>query len=229
MLDKNLAVWDIPVTDEFVDGVRRGVRRRRLLRVAAGGGALLATAAAVAALIVALTVASGPTQNGTPSAARPSAGGTVLDGFRITRLPDGVVRAGTDSTYTAAVTEKGLRNDGPAPAAGEPAASVTMRRYDRGVGVGLFVTVLRPQPGTDPAVGATQIGERLARWASQGGTPVRTFDVPAGTARLLAHVGSEATTHEVVITTQSHVVITIEGSAAFTAAELDAVARGIAG
>ena len=228
MLDQNLAAWDIPVTDEFVDGVRRGVRRRRLLRVAAGGGALLATAA-VAALLVVLTLASEPTQNGTPSAARASTAGAMLDGFRITRLPDGVVRAGTDSTYTAAVTENGLRNDGPAPAAGEPKASVTMRRFDRAAGVGLFVTILRPQPGTDPAVGATQIGERLARWASAGAAPVRTFDVPAGTARLLAHVGSETTTHEVVITTPGHVVITIEGNAAFTPAELDAVARGIAG
>ena len=233
MPDKNLAAWDIPVTDDFVEGVRRGVRRRWMLRgAAAGGGALLATAAVVA-LALALTTSFGPSRNGTPSGVPPaapgSATGTVLDGFRITRLPDGAVQAGPDSTYTAAVTENGLRNDGAVPAAGEPKASVTMRRFDRGTGVGLFVTVLRPEPGTDPAVGAAQVGDWLARWASEGGTSVRTFDVPAGTARLLAHVGSETTSYQVVITTPAHVVITIVGNAAFTVAEIEGMAQGITG
>ena len=229
MRDKNLAAWDIPVTDKFLDSVRRGVRRRKLLRGAALGGAVLTTAAAFT-VAIALTGGSDPTQNGTPPAAptaRPSTADKTLDGFHVTRLPEGAVPAGADSTYTAAVTEQGLRNEDPAPAAGAPKASVTIRRFNRGAGVELYVTVLRPEPGTDPAVGAAQIGDWLARWAVQGGTLVRTLDVPAGTARVLADVGSETTSHRVVISTPGHDVITIEGNAAFTAAELETVARGV--
>ena len=59
--------------------------------------------------------------------------------------------------------------------------------------------------------------------------PVRTFDVPAGTGRLFANAGSEVTTHEIVIATSGHVVVTVTGTAAYTASDLEAVARGIAG
>ena len=226
MLDKNLAAWDIPVSEEFLARVHRGVRRRRLLRAAVTGGAAL-TVAAVAAVTVAVTGSAGPVRQDTPPAASSSPDGAVLDGFRLTHLPDGAVRVGPDSTYTAAVTEQGLRNDGPPPTPGQPRASVVMRRFDRGVGIGLFVTVLRPEPGTDPATGADRIGDWLVRWAVGRATPVRTFDVPVGDARLVAHVGSETTTQAVVVTTPDHVVITVEGNSAFSAAEMEAVARGI--
>jgi hypothetical protein len=225
MPDKNLADWNIPMTDEFLDGVRRGLRRRRLMRGAAVGGALLAVAAVVTFTITRIDT-PGPPQPGALPSTSGSPVGTVLDGFRITQLPDGAAQAGSDSTYTAAVTDKGLRNDGSTPAAGEPKASVTMRRFDRGPGVGLFVAVLRPHPGTDPGVGTAQIADWLTRWAAEG-TSTGAFDVPVGTARLLVQAGSTTTAHRVVITTPDHVVITIEGNAAFTAAELETVARGI--
>jgi hypothetical protein len=202
------------------------LRRRRLLRGAAAGGALLAVAAVVT-FTVARIDTFGPAQTSASPSTSGSPVGTVLDGFRITQLPEGAAQTGPDSIYTAAVTDKGLRNDGSSPAAGEPKASVTMRRFDRGPGVGLFVTVLRPHPGTDPAVDAAQIADRLARWASRGGTSTGAFDVPVGTARLLVEAGSTTTGHRVVITTPDHVVMTIEGNAAFTTAELETVARGI--
>lgn len=226
MLD-DLTAWDIPVTDQFVDGVRQGIRRRRLLRGLAAGGALLVVA--ILALAVGLAGYSGFSTNGTLPAAPTSATGQVLDGFRITGLPDGAVRVGPDSVYTAAVTDQGLNNEGGAPDVGGPGASVAMRRFDRGVGMGFFVTVLRPEPGSDPAVGTAQIGDWLARWALRGGNPIRTFHVPTGTAHLLAQVGTDATSYHVVITTPSHVVITIEANARFTAAELETLASGITG
>jgi hypothetical protein len=231
MPDVNLAEWDIPVTDEFVDGVRRGVRRRLLLRGAALGGAVIA-AGAVLAVATAVTGTHGPAHNGTVPAApttSSTAAGTRLAGFHLTWLPDRAVQVGPDGTYTAAVTTQGLRNDGPTPAAGEPRALVTTRHFERDVGVGLFVSVLRPQPGTDPPAGTAQVGDWLVRWETRGGTSVKTFDVPVGTARLLAEVGSETTSHKVVITAAGHAVIAIEGNAAYTAAELEAVARGITG
>ncbi len=221
--------WDLPVTDEFLGRVHRGVRRRRLIRSAAAGGALLATAG-VATVAVALAGTPGTSGDGAPAppaAASASAVGAPLDGFRIGHLPPGAAQSGADSTYTAAVTADGLRNDGPAPAPGEPRASVTMRRFD-GAGASLFVTVLRPDPTGDPAVGAAEIGDRLLRWASKDEQPIRTFDVPAGTAQLFTDVGTEITTHEVVIATPDHVVVTVSGTARHTVADLEAVARGIA-
>ena len=234
MLDENLAAWDIPVTDEFLDGVRRGVRRRRRLRGVAAGGVLLAVAA-IAAVSIAVTGSFGLPERGArlaapaPAASTASTANPTLDGFRITRLPAGAVRVGQDSTDAAAVTPQGLRYEGNGPAAGRPWATVAVRRFDRGVGVGLFVSVLRPRPGTNPTVNTEQVAEWLVNWSSGGGAPIRTFDVRSGTARLYAQAGSEVTSYQVVITTPDHVVITIEANTRFTPAELEAVARGITG
>lgn len=237
MLDENLAAWDIPVTDEFLDGVRRGVRRRRRLRGVAAGGVLLAVAA-IAAVTIAATGSFGLPDKDARLAAPAPAGSTAataatanptLDGFRITRLPAGAVRVGQDSTDAAAVTPEGLRYEGNGPAAGRAWATVAVRRFDRGVGVGLFVSVLRPRPGTNPTVNTEQVAAWLVNWSSGGGAPIRTFDVRSGTARLYAHAGSEVTSYQVVITTPDHVVITIEANTRFTPAELEAVARGITG
>ena len=219
------AGWDIPVTDTFVAGVRRGLRRRHVLRGAAAGGALLATAG-VATFAISLASGGTPAVPAVPPPVSTSVGDRPLDGFRIGTTPRGAVVAGADSWYTAAVTDKGLRNDGPDPRPGEPRASVTMRRYDRGVGVGLFVTVLRPETTTAP-VSTEQLGQWLTAWAMKQMRPLKTFDVPAGTAQLFANAGNEATAYEVVITAHDGVVITIGGAATFTAAELEAVARGI--
>lgn len=234
MLDEDLAAWDIPVTDEFLDGVRRGVRRRRRVRGAAAGAVLLAVAA-IAAMTIAVAGPFGLSEKGTQLAtpATPvtaaSASDPALDGFRITRLPAGTVRVGPDSSDAAAVTPEGLRYEGNGPAGGQAWATVSLRRFDRGVGVGVFVSVLRPRPGTNPTVKKEIVADWLVNWSSGGGAPIRTFHVQSGTARLFAHAGTEVTAYQVIITTPDHIVITIGGNARFTPAELETMAEGITG
>jgi hypothetical protein len=195
--------WDIPVSESFIRNVRVGVRRRRLLRraVASAGAVLIASGG------TALAVAH-PSE---PPPVVAPATEPALDGFAITWLPDGTTRTGGDSIF-----RHGLNDEDTGPGFGGAS-----RRFDRGVGIGLFVCVLRPEPGAT--------AEQVADWAAGGAHPVRTFAVPAGTAELLAYVGSETTTHTVVITTPAGVVITVEANGAFPVAEVESVARGIIG
>lgn len=227
MTDRELAEFDIPMTEEFVQRVRRGVRRRRLLRAAATGGATLAVAGVVVAgFALAQGGSPGPVTPpiaGASSAGAPVATGSMLDGYAISRLPQGAARAGDDSFYTARVTDKGLVNDGTGPAPGDPSASVTMRRYDRADGASFFVTVMRPVAGDAAAVGA-----RLLAGATAGATPAATFDTPVGAARMFSSVGSETTTHRVVVAARDHVVITVEGTGKASAPEIQDLARSIA-
>ncbi|GIF21293.1 hypothetical protein BJ973_005260 [Actinoplanes tereljensis] len=193
--------WDIPVNDHFVQNIRRGVRRRRLLRRAVAGAAVLLAAGGG---VVAVRAVHDPG----PAVVAPAIG-EVLDGFQITWLPDGTTRTGGDSIF-----RRGLNDEDTGP--GFSAAS---RRFDRGVGIGLFVCVMRPEPGVTT--------DQVAHWAAGAAQPVRTFAVPAGDAELLANVGSETTTYTAVITTPGGVVITVEANGAFRAAEVESVARGI--
>lgn len=227
MTERDLAEFDIPVTEDFVRRVRRGVRRRRLLRAVATGGATLAVAGVV---VGGFAVARGgaPAPVSPPVAASPKATGATgatglaLDGYVITRLPRGAVRAGDDSFYTARVTDKGLVNDGTGPAPGDPAAAVTMRRYDRADGASFFVTVLRPVTG-DPAT----VGAQLLAGATAGAKPAATFDTSIGTARMFSSAGDQTTTHRVVVTTPDHVVITVEGNGKARAPEVQDLAQHI--
>jgi hypothetical protein len=210
--------WDIPVTEAFVDRVRRGVRRRRRARVLGAGG--------VAAAVLAVVLVAWP---GTPTAptvvaSEPAAVGGVLDGVAITYLPAGAEPVGRDSTSSQTLADIGAGSviDVPTPPAGAW-ATTAVRRFDRGVGVGLFVTVLRPLPPAPPVTEA-QVADWLQRWAALGSRPVRAFEVPAGHARTVAHGSSN---YEVVITTPEHAVITVGGNAAFSAAEMEEVARGL--
>jgi hypothetical protein len=222
MIDNDLAAWDLPLTDDFVDRVGRGVRRRRLWRDATIGGAGLAVMAAV---VVAAVVArpAGPTRPVTPPAVSTPASGPALDGFTLTRLPAGAVRVGPDSFSTVAVTETGLGLDDPSLPADQARAAMTTRQFERGTGIGLFATVLRPEPPEQ----AAQVVAWLVHRFTAGREPIRTFDVPVGQARLLADVGSETTSYEVVLTTPDHLVVKIEGHSSFTAAELEEMARGL--
>ena len=228
MTDRDLAEFDIPVTEDFVQRVQRGVRRRRLLRAAATGGATLVVAGV---LVGGFALAQGglPAPVEPPVAAPsiaassgPAAAGSALDGYAITRLPQGTARAGDDSFSTARVTDKGLVNDGAGPAPGDPGASVTMRRYDRADGASFFVTVMRPVTGD-----AATVGARLLTGATAGATPTATFDTPIGTARMFSSIGTETTTHRTVVATPDHVVLTVEGNGRARASEIRDLAQSI--
>jgi hypothetical protein len=220
------ADWDIPLTDAFVTGVQRGVRRRRMLRGAAAGGALVAVTG-IATLVISLAGGGGPAPVA-PPAATPSASAafadTPLDGFRIGYLPAGVRAVPPDSWRTCAVSAK--PHDCPDPHGGDPTAGTYSRRFDKGVGMWMWITVLRPE-ATTPTVGRAQITQWLAGWETSGTSPVETFDAPAGPAQVLATVGSEGTLHSVVITTGDGVVISVSGAAGLTITELKKVATNL--
>lgn len=224
--DRDLLVgqhWEIPVTDEFVTGVLRGVRRRRAWRRAAGGGALMMLAGVVAVVIgLAGGAAPGPPVGMTPAPVTPS--DPPLDGFRIDRLPAGVHAVRPDSWRTCAMSA--VPYDCPDPRPGDPTAGNAARRFDRGVGVYLWVLVLRPET-TTPAADRAQITAWLNEWATADRTPIETFDAPAGRAQVLASIGSEVTVYSVAITTGDGVVISISGAAGLTVADLKDVAMGI--
>jgi hypothetical protein len=126
--------------------------------------------------------------------------GASLDGFVLGYLPAGATHSGPDSHYNATVGPDGLRNPGPAPAAGEPGASVSMRR-------------------------------QMTRWLTQGlvsrAARAEPFEVDAGRAYLLEHQGTEATSHSLVIAAPSGAVLTVEGAASLTAAELRRIATAV--
>jgi hypothetical protein len=223
--DRDLAEFDIPVPEDFVQRVQRGVRRRRLLRAAATGGATLAVAGVV---VGGFALAQGGPQPApvmppvAASSVKSVPAGSALDGYAITSLPQGAVRAGEDSFYTARVTDKGLVNDGTGPGQGDPSASVTMRRYDRPDGAGFFVTVMRPVTGD-----AATVGAQLTTGATAGVTPAAEFDTSIGTAQMFRSVGDATTTYRAVVTTPEHVVITVEGTGKARAAEVQDLARHI--
>ncbi|MFG1928043.1 hypothetical protein [Cryptosporangium sp. NPDC048952] len=212
MPEELLAVdWDLPVTEEFVAGVRRGVRRRRLLR-----RATLAGAAAVVAFVVAFAVTgSGTTTLVVPPATAPA--DSPLGGFEVGYLPSGVRAEARDGSFTCAAAA-GMRE---CRDAGAPAVAVSQRRYDRNNGgAWLWITVL--DPGDSRA--ATQW---VVDWLTTGTSQVSTFDAPIGPARVLVTRGSEATVYSVVLTAEDGVVISITGNAGLSAEELTKVARGI--
>lgn len=217
--------WDIPLTEDLMTRVRRGVRRRQLLRSAAAAAALLATTG-----VAALVVTGGPALV-TPSTPAPAASSLLdagpLDGFTIANLPIGTVAMPRDSNYVSPLDREGLHTAGAESTRGKDRATVVMRRYERGVGLSLFVSVIRPTPAAGSTVRPTQLHTWLMAWATSGQQRVATIDVPAGSAQLLHSPGSEVAVDKVVIDAPDHVVITIEGNHSFTPDDLELVARGI--
>jgi hypothetical protein len=226
------ADWDIPVTEDFVDRVGRGLRRRRFRRAAVAGGSLLATAAVTGTIVIAVN-AAGPTSGGPMPAGPGTAASTPrrvterIDGFVLGYLPAGVRRNGPDGFYTAGIGPEGLRSDSPAPAEGEPSVAVTMRRLTLAPGNhSMFVTVLRPQTGTRSAMSAEQMGGWLAEDAGANDR-AESFPVPAGRAYLIIHRGTEVTTASLVIAAPNGVVVMVEGHASLTVDELRRIAEGV--
>jgi hypothetical protein len=153
-----------------------------------------------------------------------------LDGFVLGYLPAGAIRAGADSHYTAAVGPNGLRNPGPPPAEGEPGASVAIRRFTaagQGNGSWMFVSVLRPFAGTRAGPSEAEMTRWLAQALVSRADRAEPFEVAAGRAYLLEHHGTEATSHSLVLTAPSGAILTVEGAASLTSAELRRIATGV--
>jgi hypothetical protein len=103
----------------------------------------------------------------------------------------------------------------------------TLRTYVRPDGSNwLWISVLRPGRTTAEADRA-QVTAWLTAWSVQGTEVIERYELPAGSARLVRTVGSEATAHDVVITTPDGVVISVGGNAAVPVADLKAVAAGL--
>lgn len=226
----------LPVTDAFITGVHRGVRRRRVLRAVAAGGAVAATAVS-ATFVVTLT---GPAHLASPpssptnsiAAASPTAAADPLheplDGYRVTFVPDGL-RVGVPGNEPAsyAVSKDQLHNDGSVPASEHSTAATTLRTYVLPDGGNwLDISVLRPERTTAEADQA-QVTEWLTGWAIKGAEVIDRYQVPAGRAQLTRFVGSEVTAHQVVITTPDGVVIVVGGNGKMPVADLKAVAAGV--
>jgi hypothetical protein len=220
--------------DDFVDRVRRGVRRRRFRRAAVAGGSLLTTAAAVGTLLIAVNAAGPRTggDRGTPVGPATTASVTNavtarIDGVVFGYLPPGARRDGPDSFYTAAVGPEGLRNDGPAPSAGEPSVAVTMRRFALAPGdLSMFVSVLRPQPGPPTGPSSEQMGAWLLKWA-RADDRAESFAVRVGQAYLIPNRGTEVTTTSLVVALPNGVVVVVEGEAGLPVDELRRIAEGV--
>ncbi len=225
----------LPVTDAFITGVHRGVRRRRILRAVAAGGAVAATAVA-ATFVVTLTgpahLASPPSSTTDSIAASSTATADPihepLDGYRVTFVPDGL-RVGVPGNGSAsyAVSKDQLHNDGSVPASEHPTAATALRTYVLPNGANwLDISVLRPQRTTAEADRA-QVTEWLTGWAIKGAEVIDRYEVPAGRAQLTRFVGSEVTAHNVVITTPDGVVIVVGGNGNVPVADLKAVAASV--
>ncbi len=229
--------FDLPVTDPFITGVHRGVRRRRVLRAVAAGGALAATAG-VATFVITLAgptplVSSPGSTAGSIAAALPTPSADPihqpLDGYRVTFVPDRLrIGAPGDGYATYAVSKDHLHNDDrPATTSEHPTAATTLRTYVRpNGGRWLWISVLRPEHTTAEADRA-QVTTWLTGWSVKGTQVIDRYELPAGRAQLTRTVGTEVTAHNVVITTPDGVVISVGGNAAVPVADLRAVAAGL--
>jgi hypothetical protein len=228
------ADWDIPMAEDFVDRVRRGVRRRRFRRAAVATGSLLATAAVIGTIVITVSAAGPPSGGDRGTSAGPATAASTshraterIDGFLLGYLPAGARRDGPDGFYTAAVGRDGVRDDAPAPAAGEPGVAVTMRRFTIAPNNrSLFVTVLRPQTGFRSTTSAEQIGGWLV---ADAGANDRTesFPVPVGRAYLVTYHGTEVTTTTLVIAAPQGVMVMVEAQAPLAVDELRRIAQGV--
>lgn len=234
ILDKG--EFGLPVTDTFIAGVHRGVRRRRALRVATAGGAV-ALMAVAATFVVALTgpnnPASAPGSSADPIAAASSAAAAdpihePLDGYRVTFVPEGLrVGVAGNGSASYAVSKNQLHNDGSVPASEYPTAATTLRTYILPNGGNwLDISVLRPEGATSEADQA-QVTEWLAGWAVKGAEVIDQYQIPAGQAQLTRFAGAEVTAHQVVITTPDGPVIVVGGNGNVPVADLKAVAAGV--
>ena len=210
--------FDVPVTDEFLDRVRRGVRRRRALRIA--------VATCVIAGLSAVAAVGWPRPPGPPlPAASPSSAPADVDRYRITHLPAGIRLDPHRSSSVVAVTASGPADR--VPERDEAGAAVSMRRFEQvNGGSWLWITVLRPLP-LSPGMERPVITQHLLGTQAVGAEVVETFFVPAGSARLMRTPSDGAPAHDVLITAPDGTVISIGGNARVPVTDLRAVAAGL--
>jgi hypothetical protein len=209
--------FDLPVTDEFLHRVQRGVRRRRTFRTAAAGLAVLAVTGVVA--VTQTRPAPGPI---------PAASPTVpdIDRFLIGYVPDGIRLDEQRSSSVVSVRQDGT-DAGPSAGPQDLDVVVSMRRFEQANGGSyMWITVLRPSMPPSQAVPATTFNGLLNRHLT-GTVTVEQFDVPTGRARLTSTSPARDAGWGIVIAGTDRTVITIEANARVPADILKAVATGL--
>jgi hypothetical protein len=193
--------FDLPVTEEFLNRVQRGVRRRRAFRLAAAGCAVLAVTGGVFAV-------TRPHESALPIPAASFGPSTVtggfVDRFRIGYIPEGIVlgpELGSDNVPITADGKEATAGHTMGP--DDPVVVKSTRRFE--------------QPN----------GGALMNRYLDGTVTVGTFDVPAGKAHLTRTSGTEHTAYGMVIACPDLSVIAIETNARVPADELKAVAAGL--
>ncbi|MEU4626600.1 hypothetical protein AB0G04_42285 [Actinoplanes sp. NPDC023801] len=217
--------FDLPVTEDFLNRVHRGVRRRRALRLTVAGCAVLTVTGGVFAVTrpheVTLPV---------PAASFGTASTAIadVDRFRIGHLPEGITLDPRADSATLIISPDGEDvTDGRSAGPLDATVAKSMRRFEQTNGGSyLWITVLRPLPAT-PERGTAILLNTLANRFLNGTTTVATFDVPTGKARLTRTSGTEDAGHGLVIISPDLSVIAIEANARVPADVLKAVAAGI--
>lgn len=209
--------FDLPVTEEFVHRVQRGVRRRRTMRMAAAGLAVLAIVGVVA--ITQTRPAPGPVAVASP--ATPD-----VDRLLIGYVPAGVRLDEQRGSNTLVVRPDGT-DAGPSASPQDLDVMVSMRRFEQANGGSyLWITVLRPSTPSSQPVAVTTFNGLLNRYLA-GTVTVETFDVPTGRARLNRTSAAESAGYGVVIAGTDRTVITIEANTRVPADVLKEVAAGL--
>ncbi|GIE30936.1 hypothetical protein Ait01nite_039810 [Actinoplanes italicus] len=213
--------FDLPVTEEFLNRVQRGVRRRRAFRLTVASCAVLAVTGGVFAV-------ARPHEPAPPAPATVLGPAPVVIGhverYRIGFVPDGITLDPRLSSSTLIISQDGEEvTDGrPAGPLDTPVMQSTRRFEKANGGSYLWITVSRPFPQS-PGQGSAILLNTLANRSTAGSTPVETFSVPAGTA----HLTRKAEGYGVVIMATDLSVITIEANTQVPAEELKAVAVGL--
>jgi hypothetical protein len=218
--------FDLPVTEEFLDRVQRGVRRRRAFRLTVASFAVLAVTGGVFAVARPFESALPPPPAATAGTSAVTAG--FVAGFRITYVPDSVVLSREVGSITEFLTPDGKTATSGNPKSPDNLVVITStRRFEQPNGGSyLWITVYTQQPEAAKQGSPILVNSMVNRHID-GTTPVERFDVPAGSARLTRTSGSETSSYGVVIATHDLSVIAIEANAQVSAEEIKAVAAGL--
>jgi hypothetical protein len=209
--------FDLPVTEEFLHRVQRGVRRRRTLRMAAAGFAVLAVIGVVA--VTQTRPVPRPTTAASPAV-------PDVDRFLIGYVPDGI-RLDEQRSSSVLIVRPDGTEAGTSAGPQDLDVMVSMRRFEQANGGSyMWITVLRPSVPPSQTVAATTFNGLLNRRLT-GTVTVEKFDVPAGRAHLTRSSPAKDAGYGIVIAGTDRTVITIEANTRVPAEILKAVATGL--